>query len=56
MDGSKNHDHESQETIDIPLPTDEQRQSSMPAHGDIHVEIEDVSQEGGHFTVDYRRC
>jgi hypothetical protein len=56
MDGAKTHDNESKETIDIPLPTDEQWRRALSGSADTSVEIDEVSKQDGHFSVDYRRC
>ena len=40
--------------IDIPLPSEQLRLSALDSMAKI--EVEEISQEGGHFSVNYRRC
>jgi len=42
------------ETIELPLPSDEQPLSTLPSNAQI--EVDEIPQKVGHFSVDYRRC
>lgn len=45
--------NENNDLIEIPVPSEQQR---MAAQGDTDIEIDEVPREGGHFSVDHRRC
>jgi hypothetical protein len=42
------------DTIDIPVPSEELRQSALASEASI--EIDEIPQKTGHFAVGYRRC
>lgn len=54
MSDGKVSDRVEHEIIDLPLPSEEQRLLVLEAQATI--EVDEIPQKAGYFSVDYRRC